>query len=636
MVLKDNSSEAILNQTLDINQNLVQSRNNYMYMFPNLTPGSHYSFQVRACSNIGCSPLWSSLLDAATLDGHSDPPLNIHLDCSFDFRLLQNNATITWDPPTNARGSIIGYNITLEGFSQFKNVHNRLVLDQFRQFHVTGDTETHYKIEKLRSNSNFTVRICVINKSGCGQLSHLSQSSMCITAPTVPSEFPPLKLETHHLSKDGNHNSIVINPSRQLSLFVPRIAEKNGRITCYRIIIIRLPPPPIPLDDFINGSMDNGESRLPLYEKYLSKGPDSVPLSTYRLVTESTRRDVPGAYIAKEFSSDTFSSNIIIGDGKTERCFEDSPYYDLRARIKTGAFPLEESRIPRRISYELPSEVKNDEANISYWRNLVEDGQLVPNTSYSGFVEVTVLLNWSDSNKTLLVARSPFAEPITTEPIASIHMITSGFKSSFSETANGILLGSVCAILLIFLLLFSVMCFLKRKATETSQISLEDERIGLTSLRRMIGGKRRHSLLYPVNFNSIASIKKWAMVPIPVQNVQEIFLERHKNNDFLFEAGKTICTYIRRVVVTATLRSIAEFEVLPGSSSFPDRTTVHCDKYPEKNRYPDIPCYDQTRVCLSQIEDLPGSDYINANYVSVNQKQFISAQGPIQVCHHHQ
>jgi len=115
MSLKDNSSEVILNQTLDINQNLVQSRNNYMYMFPNLQPGSHYSFQVRACSNIGCSEQWSSVLDAVTQDGHSDPPLNIRFECVFDFRLLQNNATITWQPPTNPRGSIIGYNISLEG-----------------------------------------------------------------------------------------------------------------------------------------------------------------------------------------------------------------------------------------------------------------------------------------------------------------------------------------------------------------------------------------------------------------------------------------------------------------------------------------------------------------------------------------
>lgn len=611
MSLRDLSADTSANQTLDINQNLVQSRNNYMYMFPNLSPGSHYSFQVRACSNIGCSAQWSSVLDAVTSDGHSDPPLNIHFECNFDFRRLQNNATIRWEPPKNARGSIVGYNITLEGFSQYRNVHNRPVLDQFRQFHVTSDADTHYHIEKLRPNANFTVRICVINKSGCGQLSHITSSSMCITAPTVPSEFPALKFEAHKATLSAEHG-LVFNPSRQLSLFVPRVSEKNGRIACYRIIVCRLQPVPQSVER--NNSLDTSE-RLRLYDQYLANGPDSVQLSTYRQVTDG-RKDLPGAYIAKEFASDSLRSDIVIGDGKSERCFDDATEYDLRSRVKVGPFAAEDSRSPRRISYDLPSEIKNsDSFNDSalyppYSRSLVEDGELVPNTTYTGFVEVTVLIPWSATNRTLLVARSPFVEPIQTEPLQSIQMITgSGFKSSFSETANGILYGTICGLLLILVLLFSVMCFLKRKAAETSQVTLGDERIGLTSLRRFIGGNRKPSLLHPLNFNSLGSIKKWAMMPIPIQSLQEVFIDRHKNNDFLFEA---------------------EFETLPGSASFPDRTTVHCDKNPDKNRYPDIPCYDQTRVCLSKIDDAPGSDYINANHVVVNEKQFISAQGPIQ------
>ena len=49
------------------------------------------------------------------------------------------------------------------------------------------------------------------------------------------------------------------------------------------------------------------------------------------------------------------------------------------------------------------------------------------------------------------------------------------------------------------------------------------------------------------------------------------------------------------------------------------------------SRYPDIKCYDQTRVKLSEIEDADGSDYINANFVNgyKDRKSWICAQGPL-------
>ncbi|XP_012278833.1 tyrosine-protein phosphatase non-receptor type 9 [Orussus abietinus] len=50
-----------------------------------------------------------------------------------------------------------------------------------------------------------------------------------------------------------------------------------------------------------------------------------------------------------------------------------------------------------------------------------------------------------------------------------------------------------------------------------------------------------------------------------------------------------------------------------------------------KNRYTDVLCYDHSRVCLSQIDGNPTSDYINANFVDgYKQKNaFISTQGPL-------
>ena len=66
------------NETKDVNLTNGSGggppRNNYMYIFVNLKPGSIYYFRVRACNEIGCSEWSQPPLLGITQDGHSDSP----------------------------------------------------------------------------------------------------------------------------------------------------------------------------------------------------------------------------------------------------------------------------------------------------------------------------------------------------------------------------------------------------------------------------------------------------------------------------------------------------------------------------------------------------------------------------------
>lgn len=91
------------------------------------------------------------------------------------------------------------------------------------------------------------------------------------------------------------------------------------------------------------------------------------------------------------------------------------------------------------------------------------------------------------------------------------------------------------------------------------------------------------------------NLVKQSFHPIPIDDLPSEYVIRHKDSDFLFNA---------------------EFDSLPRAKILQH---VNSEK-PEnlrKNRYNDIKACDETRVKLSELNNNPSSDYINANFIKV-------------------
>ncbi|XP_043912110.1 receptor-type tyrosine-protein phosphatase epsilon isoform X2 [Protopterus annectens] len=73
-----------------------------------------------------------------------------------------------------------------------------------------------------------------------------------------------------------------------------------------------------------------------------------------------------------------------------------------------------------------------------------------------------------------------------------------------------------------------------------------------------------------------------------------------------------------------------EFNALPSGFLQGTFEAANQEENKEKNRYPNILPYDQTRVVLTPVDGVPGSDYINASYIDgyKEKNKFIAAQGP--------
>ncbi|XP_063770100.1 receptor-type tyrosine-protein phosphatase delta isoform X30 [Pseudophryne corroboree] len=91
-----------------------------------------------------------------------------------------------------------------------------------------------------------------------------------------------------------------------------------------------------------------------------------------------------------------------------------------------------------------------------------------------------------------------------------------------------------------------------------------------------------------------------------------------------------LADHIERLKANDNLKFSQEYESIdPGQQFTWEHSNLEVNK--PKNRYANVIAYDHSRVLLSAIEGIPGSDYINSNYIDGYRKQnaYIATQGPL-------
>lgn len=88
--------------------------------------------------------------------------------------------------------------------------------------------------------------------------------------------------------------------------------------------------------------------------------------------------------------------------------------------------------------------------------------------------------------------------------------------------------------------------------------------------------------------------------------------------------------HVRRLHANGDLLFSQEYSALRPTSDFTWNATL-AQENRLKNRYNNIVAYDHSRVKLASVANVPGSDYINANYLDgYNKKRaYIATQGPL-------
>ncbi|XP_069561226.1 receptor-type tyrosine-protein phosphatase delta-like isoform X19 [Brachyistius frenatus] len=236
-----------------------------------------------------------------------------------------------------------------------------------------------------------------------------------------------------------------------------------------------------------------------------------------------------------------------------------------------------------------------------------ENKQLQNGQEYIFFV-LAVL----EMSENIMYATSPYSDPVVSADLDPQPII---------DEEEGLIwvVGPVLAVVFIICIVIAILLYKskpdrKRAESEARKGSLPNSKemplhhptdpVELRRLNFQTPGSGAPSHPSNLHLSSMASHP-----PIPVMDLAD-HLERLKAND--------------------NLKFSQEYESIdPGQQFTWEHSNLEVNK--PKNRYANVIAYDHSRVLLSAIDGIPGSDYINANYIDGYRKQnaYIATQGSL-------
>ncbi|GAB6032745.1 hypothetical protein CHUAL_011614 [Chamberlinius hualienensis] len=299
----------------------------YMRQLP--LEDTFYTITVRACMlNDICGDFSHPFILAYFKD--FEKPEKVIVECRHDNISLESFLFVHWEPPRTPMSlpNSLTYQVKVYGKSHFRTAHGEMRVDMEHQVYTSSLLNWSHR---MKSNTNYTVQVCVQTALDCGKPSLQSATTSCGTPPSVPAVIPPLEL-----------NNIDALDCDCLQLELPRVSERYGSIQCYQVVLYKL---------------KEGQTEIP--------DSSTIQISNYNDVHSEKGY---GAYVAESFASENFQTKVILGDEKQSQCSNE---------IVENIDGLRKRR-------------ESSDLNGSYVRSRIYDGKLDPGAKYSGFIEVVV------------------------------------------------------------------------------------------------------------------------------------------------------------------------------------------------------------------------------------------------------
>ncbi|XP_048039184.1 receptor-type tyrosine-protein phosphatase delta isoform X42 [Megalobrama amblycephala] len=547
---------------------------------PSLTPNKTYYIKVLAFTSVGDGPL-SSDLQIIAKTGVPSQPTDFKGEAKSETSIL-----LSWNPPTQTGqdNQIIGYELLYKKG------------DDKEEKRVSFEPTTTYLLKDLKPFTTYTFQLAARSKHGIGAYTN-----------EISAETPqtPVFAKNFHV-RAAMKTSVLLtweipenyNPAQPFTILYDngQSVEVDGKLT--QKLITNLQPETQYSFLLTNrgnsaGGLQHRVSTMTAPDilrtkPYLIGKTNSDGMVTVELPTVQTAEKVKGYYIVVvPLKKQRPGKFIKLWDNPDEMNLEEL-LREINRTSRALRFRRQVELKPYIAAYfhELPTEFTLGDAK-TYGD--FENKQLLNGQEYVFFV--LAVLEISDN---MLYAASPYSDPVVFADIDPQPII---------DEEEGLIwvVGPVLAVIFIICIVIAILLY-KRKRAES-----EARKGSLPSGKEMPS----HHPTDPVELRRL-NFQTPGMAshpPIPVMELAD-HIERLKAND--------------------NLKFSQEYESIdPGQQFTWEHSNLEVNK--PKNRYANVIAYDHSRVLLSAIDGIPGSDYINSNYIDGYRKQnaYIATQGAL-------
>ncbi|XP_054514674.1 receptor-type tyrosine-protein phosphatase delta isoform X26 [Pan paniscus] len=560
----------------------------------NLVPQKTYSVKVLAFTSIGDGPL-SSDIQVITQTGVPGQPLNFKAEPESETSIL-----LSWTPPRS--DTIANYELVYKDG------------EHGEEQRITIEPGTSYRLQGLKPNSLYYFRLAARSPQGLGastaEISARTMQSMFAKNFHVKAVMKTSVLLSWEIPE--NYNSAM--PFKILYDDGKMVEEVDGRATQKLIVNLK------PEKSYSFVLTNRGNSAGGLQHRVTAKTAPDVLRTKPAFIGKTNLDGMITVQLPEVPANENIKGYYIIivplkkSRGKFIKPWESPDEMELDELLK------EISRKRRSIRYGREVELKPYIA--AHFDVLPTEFTLGDDKHYGGFTNkqlqsgqeyVFFVLAVMEHAESKMYATSPYSDPVVSMDLD---------PQPITDEEEGLIwvVGPVLAVVFIICIVIAILLYKsskpdrKRAESDSRKSSIPNNKeipshhptdpVELRRLNFQTPGSDDSG--YPGNLHSSSMASH---PPIPILELAD-HIERLKAND--------------------NLKFSQEYESIdPGQQFTWEHSNLEVNK--PKNRYANVIAYDHSRVLLSAIEGIPGSDYVNANYIDGYRKQnaYIATQGSL-------